>query len=532
MSDGALLVHPVQRPRTSPVRYEAPGSIDDVIALLGEHGGAARLVAGGTDLLVELDRGAHDGVATLIDLGRVQGLSEIERRDSPDSPGPVRLGALVTHNQVVAELDGRPELAALVQACAEVGSPQLRNRATVVGNVVTASPANDTISALMALAAEVEIVGPRGERRVPVAAFITGFRQVDLASDEMVQAVVVPPAPAGRATLYVKAGLRRAQAISIVHVALALDRDGDGSVADLALALGSVGPTVELMEEVTDQTRGELLTPELIHAVASDAADSVTPIDDLRGTADYRRDLVAVMVSRALHTLSAGAAGASNPSRQPRLWRPGFDGRASVPNAGPTSIGHGDLIATTANGAATAGRFVAGQTLLDWLRAQGLTGVKEGCAEGECGACTVELDGAAVMSCLVPAGRADGAEVRTVEGLATSTGGGAPQPNGDGGVDGAVVAGATPDPDLHPLQAAFIATGAVQCGFCTPGLLMAAAMLVDECREIDPSTVRAGLAGNLCRCTGYTAIEQAVTLVGGSTASSSGLTDDDDVAAS
>ena len=154
-------------------------------------------------------------------------------------------------------------------------------------------------------------------------------------------------------------------------------------------------------------------------------------------------------------------------------------------------IGPTDAVRTIVNGVAVEAPGAAGLTLLDWLRDElGVYGVKEGCAEGECGACTVDLDGAAVMSCLVPAARAGGATIVTVEGLA------------DDGV-------------LHPVQDAFIETGAVQCGFCTPGLLMSCAMLLAG--EPDPTLdqVRGALAGNLCRCTGYRAIEAAVEVVAG-----------------
>jgi carbon-monoxide dehydrogenase medium subunit len=486
-------MHPFQRPGQRVARHEAPPSLEGALDLLGRHGERARVVAGGTDLLIELQRGARPGVEVLIDLTRIPGLDRIELRD-----GTITLGPLVTHNQVVASDLLVERALPLAQACLEVGSPQLRNRATVVGNLVTASPANDTISALLALDAGVTLRSRRGERTLPLDRFATGFRSTDLAADEVVTGVRFPALGAGRRGVFAKLGLRRAQAISVVHTAVVATFEGDRLV-EPRVALGSVAPTVVRSAEAEAVLDGATLAPDVIGRAAAAAAASVRPIDDVRGTAEYRAHAVGVLVTRSLEALASGCEAAAWPHRPPLLWGRS-DGAVAGPAAGaPLSTSHDDTtpVAATVNGRPVAAAGAASRTLLDWLREEvGLTGTKEGCAEGECGACTVFLDGVAVMACLVPAARAHRGEVVTIEGLAAG------------------------DERLHPLQRAFIERGAVQCGYCIPGFIMAGAKLLEELPDPSPEQVRLGLSGNLCRCTGYykivEAVQQAATETGAS----------------
>ncbi|MGF1667720.1 MAG: FAD binding domain-containing protein [Acidimicrobiia bacterium] len=474
-------MHEVQIPGTVLRRHVIPAGIDETLELLASLGNRARLVAGATDLIPELHRRQRGGVDTLIDISRLAGLDAIEWTDDHR----VRIGALVTHNQVVASDLAWSELTPLAQACREVGSPQLRNRATVVGNVVTASPANDTITPLRALGATLIIRSVRGARTVDLADFHMGVRRSVLADDEMVVAIDVEPLPETARAVFVKSGLRAAQAISVVHMTVVLTFDGV-EVSSARILLGSVAPTIVPAAAAEALLVGSTLDDETIAAAATAVATSVDPIDDVRAPATHRTHLLGVMTRRALTGLRDGDLALRDrpvllsATGTAHLVGPGSDHRP------------GDPITATINGSDVTAAGAVGTTLLDWLRdhagpAAGipLTGTKEGCAEGECGACTVMMDGAAVMSCLVPAVRADGCEITTVEGLAT---------------DGA----------LHPLQQAFIDRAAVQCGFCIPGFLVAGGALLAEVGNPDPGDITEGLSGNLCRCTGYYKIIDAV----------------------
>ena len=265
-----------------------PPTLTAALALRAEHP-EATVVAGGTDLMVEVnfERSHPSG---LIDLTRIEELQAWER-----DLDRISVGACVTFARLAAELDDQVVLA---QAALTVGSPQIRNRATIGGNLVTASPAGDGIAALAAYDADVVVASAaRGRRSVHWRDFFTGPKRTALAPDELV--VAVEWAPAEGAGAFAKLGLRGAMVIAVASAAVQLDED----VHAARIALGSVGPTVlratEAEAYVAALDWDTALSVELEHA-GTLAAGATSPIDDLRGSAAYRRHAAAVLVRRLL----------------------------------------------------------------------------------------------------------------------------------------------------------------------------------------------------------------------------------------
>jgi CO/xanthine dehydrogenase FAD-binding subunit len=277
------------------VQFFSPDGWAEALAIKAEHPDATP-IAGGTDLMVEINFG-HRRPAPLLDLTRVPELAGW-RRDG----GTVRIGAGVSYARIIAELGHL--VPGLAKASRTVGSPQIRNRGTVGGNLGSASPAGDAHPPLLAAGAVVEAASVRGSRRIPVAEFFTGVKRNALAADELVAAVELPVAPGPQE--FAKVGTRNAMVIAVCSVAVALDPVR----REVGTGIGSAAPTPRRAVAAEEFAAGELagswdtraeLDPAVLRRFGELLAAAADPIDDVRGSAAYRRHALAVLGRRTLH---------------------------------------------------------------------------------------------------------------------------------------------------------------------------------------------------------------------------------------
>jgi carbon-monoxide dehydrogenase medium subunit len=274
--------------------YHQPESLADAVDLAARFGGEASFLAGGTDLIVQIERG-RVAPRHVIGLGRVPGLAGIEVN------GRITLGARVTHRAIEQTPALAGSLRCLVEGAEVIGGHQVRNVATIGGNLVNASPAADLVPCLLALDGVVTLVGPGGEREVPIERFLLGPNRTARRPDELVTRVDLPALPPRAATAFLKAGRRRAMEISVVCVAARLDLDATlERCLEARVVLGAVAPTAVRAHAAERLLEGQPVGGEAFRRAAEAAQEACRPIDDVRASAGFRQHLVGVLVRRAL----------------------------------------------------------------------------------------------------------------------------------------------------------------------------------------------------------------------------------------
>ena len=270
-----------------------PKTMPEALDMLAE--GGAMPIAGGTNVVVDLRAGKHQPRA-LVDVSRLPGLRGVRREDGHLVIGGGTTISDLLHDPLIAQ-----HAPALAEAASLFANPLIRNRATVAGNLVDASPAADTAPPLLALAAEVELSSRAGTRRVPLADFLVGVRKTVRRPDELLTAAYVPlPDALGSASHFYKLGLRKADAISVLSAAVAVTWDAAGRCTAARIALGALAPRPLRASAAEEALLGQTLTPALVAEAARLAGEATRPIDDIRGTAAYRREVTEVIVRRLL----------------------------------------------------------------------------------------------------------------------------------------------------------------------------------------------------------------------------------------
>ena len=478
--------------------YVHPESVAEALATVAEHGEDARVIAGGQSLGAMLNMRLVTP-KVLVDINGLAHLATIK-----SDGGAIITGAVVRQSDALVDPQVRTQLPLLTQALPYVGHYQTRNRGTLGGSVAHADPSAEITLVLATLAGEIELTSRRGRRRVPAKQFLQSALVTARRPDELITSLRWPVRRPTQRFAFAEFAVRSGD-YAIVAVACVLDLQEDGAVRSVRLGFGGASEVPQIVDMPDLDKR---LEAEHLQTIALDAAASIQCRADLLGSAAYRRQLAGVLASRAIASAlhadphpeeHAGAsprasrrmATGDGPSLRPSFETPGqrpgspdqVRGRLSGrgPESGRATINF------TLNGRRVAAQAEPRMQVADLLRhVLHQTGTHVGCEHGICGACTILVDGRAVRSCLLFAAQVAGASIVTVEALA--------QPGGE----------------LNDLQKSFRRHHALQCGFCTAGILVSATQFLAEHPDPSEHEIRDMLSGHLCRCTGYQPIVDAI----------------------
>ncbi len=291
-----------------PLRLYHPTSIDQAVGILADLGDEAKVVAGATALMI-LYRQRLIAPSALVSIGSIPGLDGIEERD-----GAIRLGAMVRHRDVELSELVRTRIPVLADTFGKVANVRVRNAATVGGVLAESDYASDPPAVFVALDAEVEVRGPNGDRTIPARDFFVAFYETALEPDEIVTGVRVPIPAAGDGTIYHKFVTRSSEDRPCIGVAALVRLAPDGSAADLRVAVGAAAETPQRFPDTEALAVGQVLSDDVVGRVADAYADAIDTLDDMRGSAWYRTEMVRVWVRRAIdsaHTAAVRPSGGS-----------------------------------------------------------------------------------------------------------------------------------------------------------------------------------------------------------------------------
>lgn len=277
-----------------PIQLHEASSLEEAVSLVERYAPDARVLAGGTDVLVDL-KTARDRVGHLVSVGRIK-----ELRGISQTAQGLRIGAMTTLNELTQSPIVQKKYPAITDASCEMASPQIRNLATVGGNIAGGVPCADLPPVFMVLSARISLWSPDDERKVPLDEFLLGPRQTSLKANELLEAVIVPEPEDNSGAAYERFTLRNANGIAVAAVAAGITLNKDETIKKAQIAIGAVAPTAKLVSEIGELLKNRSLDENAIEEASNVASNAAEPISDIRGSAEYRCELVRVLTKRAL----------------------------------------------------------------------------------------------------------------------------------------------------------------------------------------------------------------------------------------
>lgn len=286
--------------RTVPCQFFAPRKIEEALEILSKYGKGIKVIAGGTDLLIQYYDRLYE-VNGWLDLKNIKELKDIRIHKNQ-----IEIGAMVSHAQLEKSEDIKEYFPVLNQAAADIGSPQIRNRGTVGGNIVNASPAGDLLAPLMAYDAQFRLLSIQGEKIVPAEEFFIGPKKTILKPAQLLTQIILPLPSEWTYGCWIKIGKRKALIIATITLALVVEMAEDNkTVKDVRTCLGSVAPTPVEIKEIRKKMVGKNFDQLDFNQLGQIVEDKISPIDDIRGTREYRKDVAKNIMINALKEIDS-----------------------------------------------------------------------------------------------------------------------------------------------------------------------------------------------------------------------------------